>query len=69
MALECETDAKTFRRFVRASVRANDGIVGVDTPGRGRRYAFDSNDIESWRARFDEWNTSANGVMIRPPSE
>lgn len=67
MAAEIGCDPKTFRRFVRAITTANDGVIGVDTPGSGRRYAFDSSHVDEWRASFDEWRTTRGSVIMRPP--
>lgn len=53
-------DGKAFRRFVRAMARAN----GVDTPGKGRRYAFNEGDADAMAAAFIEWRKAGTSVRI-----
>lgn len=64
VAAQIGTDPKTFRRFVRAHVKNIGGAVGVDTPGRGGRYAFDADEIGAIADAFNAWRTSANAMHI-----
>lgn len=56
VAERLETDARTFRKFVRSEVKANGGEVGVDTPGKGKRYSFESKEISGLKKRFAAWD-------------
>lgn len=59
------TDAKTFRRFVRASVRAQGGSVGTDTPGSRGRYAFSSADVPALGEAFEAWRAMGGGGGVK----
>jgi hypothetical protein len=50
-AIELDTDARTFRKFMRAV------LPKEDQPGQGNRYAIDEKDIKKLRKLFAEWNT------------
>ena len=57
LAEYCETDAKTFRRFVR---KMQGGTIGV-----GNRYAFKASEADAIKALFDEWRKGrGQRVMI-----
>jgi hypothetical protein len=56
VAEKLETDARTFRKFVRSEVKAAGGEVGVDTPGKGKRYSFESKEISGLKKRFHAWD-------------
>lgn len=56
VAEKLETDARTFRKFVRSEVKAAGGEVGVDTPGKGKRYSFESKEISGLKKRFSAWD-------------
>jgi hypothetical protein len=64
VAIELDVDAKTFRRFVRAYVKRQGGVIGDDTPGRGGRYAFDEGDLDAIRDAFNAWRTTRSGMLI-----
>jgi hypothetical protein len=64
IASELGTDPKRFRRFVRAHMRALGGTVGVDTPGQGGRYAFDSSELDAIRDAFNAWSLTRNALLI-----
>jgi hypothetical protein len=55
VAGELDTEPKTLRKFLRSEVVENGGTVGVDTPGKGRRYSFEAEEVEDLRARFEAW--------------
>jgi hypothetical protein len=54
------TDAKTFRRFVRSHLRSQ----GLDTAGKGHRYAFDMGDVDAIGEAFDAWRKGANVTIV-----
>ena len=56
VAERLDTDGRTFRKFLSAEVKANGGEVGVDTPGKGKRYSFESKEINGLRKRFQAWD-------------
>jgi hypothetical protein len=58
VAEELGTDGRTFRRFYRGFVRANGGTVGEDTPGKGKRYAFEAKDVKQLKGLFEEWDAA-----------
>jgi hypothetical protein len=53
MAHECGTDPKTFRRFLRASMRA-----------QGRGDALSSADVETYRRLFASWERRSGGATF-----
>lgn len=55
VAEKLKTDARTFRKFIRSEVKAAGGTVGVETPGKGKRYSFESKEISSLRKRYAAW--------------
>lgn len=61
MAQACETDAKTFRRFVRSHLRS----IGAETAGKGGRYVFDEGDVDAIIARFDAWRKGSKVTIVR----
>lgn len=60
-ALELGTNARTFRKFMRAITPKE------DQPGQGNRYAIEADDMKKLKQQFEEWNapkaktTSKNG--------
>jgi hypothetical protein len=58
------TDAKTLRRFMRAYVTRMGGVVGVDTPGRGGRYAIDADHVDAIAQAFDAWRARSSGAIV-----
>jgi hypothetical protein len=58
VAHEIGTTGKVLRSFIRSEVRANGGVVGVDTPGSGGTYKFQESEIEEIRARFEAWQNA-----------
>lgn len=53
MALLCNTDAKTFRRFVRSQAASDTPIINAC--GQGNRYTFDSETARRLRDAFATW--------------
>jgi hypothetical protein len=49
-ARELGTDARTFRKFMRATTAKE------DQPGQGNRYAIKKTSIKKLKTAFDEWN-------------
>jgi hypothetical protein len=58
------TDPKTLRRFMRAYVTRKGGVVGVDTPGRGGRYAIDEDSMLAMHQAFDAWRARSAGAIV-----
>lgn len=56
VAEKLNTTPRTLRKFIRSEVKEAGGTIGEDTPGKGRRYAFESKEIASMRKRFKAWN-------------
>ena len=50
-----DTTPKTLRRFIRSDVKSQGGEVGVDTPGKGKRYAFEKGDVPKMLKQFAKW--------------
>lgn len=53
--MKFETDPRTIRKFLRDDAKSNGGEVGVDTPGKGSRYAIESKSVRSLQTRFNRW--------------
>lgn len=49
-ARELGTDARTFRKFMRATTAKE------DQPGQGNRYAIKKTSIPKLKTKFDEWS-------------
>lgn len=58
------TDAKTLRRFMRSTIKAQGGTVGVETPGSGGRYAFTSSNLDTIKRRFASWNGGGKTRLV-----
>lgn len=52
LAAECNTTPKQIRRFMRSQVRADGGVIGKDTPGKGKRYALDARTFNAYKRAF-----------------
>jgi len=50
VARELNTDARTFRKFMRATTPKS------DQPGQGNRYKFDPDELPGLKHRFTEWS-------------
>jgi hypothetical protein len=50
-----EVEPKTLRKFLRSEVVENGGTVGVDTPGKGKRYSFEEEEVVAIVERFHAW--------------
>jgi len=48
-AIELGTDARTFRKFMRAVTPKE------DQPGQGNRYAIEQKQLKQLRKQFDDW--------------
>jgi hypothetical protein len=80
IADELNVDPKAFRSFYRSIVRSNGGKVGVNTPGSGKRYAFDLDDstahndaeraalvdayIDGWRIAYNSHRKTNNANKV-----
>lgn len=62
------TDARTLRKFLRSEVTEAGGTVGEDTPGKGKRYSFESRQIGGLKKRFEQWST-AKAAKTESPDE
>ena len=51
VAREFGTDARTFRKFMRAV------LPKEDQPGQGNRYQIEQKQLKKLRKMFDEWHT------------
>lgn len=51
LAVLCETDPKSMRRFIRAQAKAGDGSI-IDACGQGNRYNIDVDDAKALVAAF-----------------
>src|SRR5262252_2014763 len=62
-ARELDTDARTFRKFMRATTSKD------KQPGQGNRYAIDEADIPALKKKFVEWSTKPAKVAKekKPP--
>ena len=49
------TDPRTLRKFLRAQVVEAGGKVGEDTPGKGKRYSLEADELPLLQERFDLW--------------
>jgi hypothetical protein len=54
IALEWGTDAKTLRKFLRKDIKDK----GLESPGKGQRWAIDARSLKSLQKRFDAWNAA-----------
>lgn len=50
-----ETNGRTLRKFLRAKAKEAGGTVGVDTPGKGKRYSFEKKEVNGLRKQFAAW--------------
>ena len=50
------TDGRTLRKFLRSEVKESGGTVGVDTPGKGKRYSIPAGQVKGLTKRFNAWN-------------
>ena len=58
VAHQIGTTGKVLRSFIRSEVRANGGVVGVDTPGSGGTYKFQESEVEEIGRRFKAWQNA-----------
>lgn len=63
VAARFDTTPRELRKFLRADAKKNGGTVGVDTPGKGGRYQFETRQLKSLQKRFNKW------VLARTPVE
>lgn len=59
-----DTDAKTFRRFMRSHLRS----IGADTAGKGGRYVIDAStpdDVAAIKASFEAWRKGSKVTIVR----
>jgi hypothetical protein len=62
IAAEIGVPEKTFRRFVREYMRAKG--LGDNLPGRGGRYVFDSDNVNTIAAQYLAWRNRASTSFI-----
>jgi hypothetical protein len=69
LAVLCETDPKSMRRFIRSQAKAGDGAI-IDACGQGNRYNIDVEDAKRLVNAFKASNRShATNVPARSASE
>jgi|SRR5580765_6341317 len=49
------TTPRILRKFLRAETVENGGTVGVDTPGKGKRYSYTTAEARGIQKRFKAW--------------
>lgn len=54
LAVQLETDGRTVRKFLRQVVRA----AGLESPGKGQRWAIESKDVKKLKTHFVRWNAA-----------
>ena len=61
LADELNTDPRTLRKFLRANARSN----GVETPGKGSRWALDGSkrSIASYAKKFAAWDEARKAAL------
>jgi hypothetical protein len=52
LAAECGTTPRAIRKFARSLVRLNGGVIGKDSPGKGKRYALDSREFAALKKAY-----------------
>lgn len=55
VATELGTDARSLRKFLRSEAKSKGGVIGVDTPGKGKRYAILASKVKAMKPRFAAW--------------
>lgn len=71
-AAKLDTTPKTLRKFMRSEVKANGGAVGIDTPGKGGRWAIEAKSIAPMKKRFAAWQKAqaeANAARLAAAAE
>jgi predicted transcriptional regulator len=49
---------KTLRKFLRFQAKEAGGEVGVDTPGKGKRYSFEPKEVKSIKKQYADWSAA-----------
>lgn len=68
VAVKFDTTPRTLRKYLRRAAVAQGGTIGVDTPGKGGRYAFEAKQLRTLRKGFDAW-IAANAAKADVPLE
>lgn len=55
IAQKWDTTPRTLRKYMRSAAKAQGGVIGEDTPGKGGRYAIEAKSLRSMRKGFDAW--------------
>lgn len=58
LAVECNTDARTVRKFLRSHLD--------ETPGKGSRYAIERRQVKSLKKAFQAWDEKRNATNKEP---
>lgn len=59
LAVECNTDARTVRKFLRSHL--------PETPGKGSRYAIEKRQVASLKKAFKAWDENRKPVADETP--
>jgi transposase-like protein len=60
-----QTDPKTLRKFLRKDARDQ----GIETPGKGSRWAIEARKVKALQKRFDAWNAARTPQSDESPNE
>lgn len=63
VARELGTDARTFRKFMRAT------LAKEEQPGQGNRYAIEADELDDIRTAFKKWNGKSKPKTDEAPAE
>jgi hypothetical protein len=63
-AAKVESDPRTVRKFLRTCARA----AGVETPGKGSRWAIEAKDVRKLSTAFKRWNETNTAKSDEAPA-
>jgi predicted transcriptional regulator len=58
VAEKLDTTPRTLRKFLRAEAVEAGGTIGEDTPGKGKRYSFETKEVTKLQKRFAAWQAA-----------
>jgi hypothetical protein len=58
LAIELDTTPRETRKFLRADARAR----GIETPGKGSRWAIEKREVRALKSRFAAWDEARKAV-------
>lgn len=62
--LDEDVSAKQLRTFLRSHTKKQGGAIGTDTPGKGRRYALQAEQMGAMASAFAAWRTAPNAILF-----